>query len=90
MFDKIADLCGRKLPVLRRIGMEVAFPAICGVAWGLIAFFNQKKSGFDSVGNGFTAFFFIFFLQGQALRVNKNIRDEDNASEFRDRFDTIG
>ena len=43
----------------------------------------------DSFAVGFTAFFFLFFLQGQVLRVSKNVRDEDNTNELFNRFDTL-
>ena len=35
------------------------------------------------------AFFFVFFLQGQVLRITKNVRDEDYQSDSRSEFASI-
>ncbi|MCK1285440.1 hypothetical protein IVB41_16090 [Bradyrhizobium sp. 44] len=75
-------------PITRRILGEVAIPGLCGIAWGMLAFY-QGKTAFESVSIGFTAFFFIFFLQGQVLRVAKNVSDKQNAAEWRDSFATL-
>jgi hypothetical protein len=57
--------------IARRILGEVAIPGLCGIAWGMLAYY-QGKTLFESASTGFAAFFFIFFLQGQVLRVAKN------------------
>ena len=75
-------------PITRRILGEVAFPGLCGIAWGLIAYY-QGKTPFESISTGFAAFFFIFFLQGQVLRIAKNVGDKQNADEWRDSFATL-
>lgn len=79
---------GQKGRVFRRILFEVMIPAVCGIVWGALAL-RQGKSLFESFSTGFAAFFFIFFLQGQVLRVNKNVRDEMNADEVRESFVSI-
>src|ERR1044072_3608106 len=79
---------GQRGRVFRRILVEVTIPAVCGIAWGVIAV-RQGKSFFESFSTGFAAFFFIFFLQGQVLSVNKNVRDEMNADEVRENFVSI-
>jgi hypothetical protein len=74
--------------VFRRILFEIAIPVVCGVAWGALAL-HQRKTLFEAFSTGFAAFFFTFFLQGQVLRMNKNVRDELNADEVRDNFISI-
>jgi hypothetical protein len=75
-------------PIARRILGEIAIPAACGAVWGLLAY-NQGKTSFESASTGFAAFFFIFFLQGQVLRVAKNVSDKQNADEWRSSFASI-
>ena len=43
----------------------------------------------DGVSVGGIAFFFVLSLQGQILRVAKNVRDEQDAEEFRASFASI-
>jgi hypothetical protein len=74
--------------ITRRILGEVAIPALCGIAWGVIAYY-QGKTPFESISTGFAAFFFIFFLQGQVLRVAKNVSDKQNADEWRSSFASL-
>jgi hypothetical protein len=79
-----------KKPIIGRVWYEAWRPLVLGIAWGaLVVWCYQGKSLLDSFSAGFAAFFFTFFLQGQVLRVSKNVRDEDNASEFRNRFASI-
>jgi hypothetical protein len=78
----------QKQQVLRRILFEITIPAVCGIVWGGLAL-HQGKTLFESFSTGFAAFFFSFFLQGQVLRVNKNVRDEMNADQFRENFVSI-
>jgi hypothetical protein len=88
MSDRKTLWTGQKGRVASRILFEITIPAVSGFAWGALAL-HQGKSLFESFSTGFAAFFFIFFLQGQVLRVNKNVRDEINADEVRDNFVSI-
>jgi hypothetical protein len=74
--------------LLFRIFREVWLPLLCGAVWAVIAFHNGK-SAFDSFSTFGATFFFVFFLQGQVLRISKNLRDETNANEFKDSFASI-
>jgi hypothetical protein len=75
-------------PITRRILGEVAVPGLCGAAWGALAYY-EGKTLFESASTGFAAFFFVFFLQGQVLRVAKNVSDKQNADEWRSSFATL-
>jgi HEPN domain-containing protein len=75
-------------PITRRLLGEVAIPVLCGLAWGILAYY-QGETPFKSASTGFAAFFFIFFLQGQVLRVAKNVGDKQNAEEWRTQFASI-
>jgi hypothetical protein len=77
---KVVAFCHSKAAVLGLLGFEVRIPLICGVIWGLINWlYPDAKSSIASVSVGFAAFFFIFFLQGQILRMNKNVEDREQA-----------
>jgi hypothetical protein len=80
----------RRKPVIKRVWFEAWRPLIGGAFWGGLAVWSyQGKSILDSFAAGFTAFFFLFFLQGQVLRIAKNVRDEENANELFNRFDNL-
>jgi hypothetical protein len=66
--------------VFRRIGLELIFPLICGIVWGLIAWYRQTD-GFQSISIGAVAFFFVLSMQNWVLRAAKNVRDEDTRTE---------
>jgi len=74
--------------LLSRIFREVWFPFLAAAVWAILAL-KSGKSPFDSFSTFGATFFFIFFLQGQVLRISKNLRDENNANEFRDNFASI-
>jgi hypothetical protein len=63
----------------RRIVAEVWLPTLGALIWGALIFYQQsQKNLVTAFGATATAFFLIFFFQGQVLRIRKNIRDEDN------------
>jgi hypothetical protein len=82
MSDRMSKWKKTGWPITRRILGEVAIPGLCGIVWGIIAYY-QGKTPFESISTGFAAFFFIFFLQGQVLRVAKNVGDRRHAEETR-------
>lgn len=84
---KAIDWCKKHKRVFRRAGFELLLPTIAGIIWALIAF--RKSDLFTSVSLGGAAFFFVFSMQGQVLRMAKNVRDEDNADEWRTSFNTL-
>jgi hypothetical protein len=74
--------------VARRVLFEAALPFLVGIAWG-VAVGLQKKSWFDGISAFGIAFFFVLALQGQILRINKNVRDEEHATDVRSSFASI-
>jgi hypothetical protein len=79
-----------KKPVVQRVWFEAWRPLIPAVIWAVaVVWWYQGKSLLDSFSAGFTAFFFIFFLQGQVLRVHKNVEDKKNADRWDDSFASI-
>jgi hypothetical protein len=84
----LKNLWAKYKTLVSRLLREVWLPFLCGAVWALIAFHNGK-SAFDSFSTFGATFFFIFFLQGQVLRISKTLRDETNANEFKDSFASI-
>ena len=79
-----------KKPVVQRVWFEAWRPLIPAVIWAVaVVWWYQGKSLLDSFSAGFTAFFFIFFLQGQVLRVHKNVEDKKNAERWDNSFASI-
>lgn len=67
------------MKLVKRIATEVWLPAIAALAWGLLVYSQQaQKNCITALGAAASAFFLVFFFQGQVLRIRKNIRDEDN------------
>lgn len=65
--------------LFKRIVTEIWLPALAALAWGLLVFSQQAQKNYvAALGAAASAFFLIFFFQGQVLRIRKNIRDEDN------------
>ncbi len=79
----------RRWPSLSfRIVFETAVPLVAAIVWFFHAY-SQGKTIFDSFSAGGVAFGFVLFAQGQLLRMAKNVRDEENANEFRESFASI-
>lgn len=72
-----------------RILREAALPLFFAASWGIIVG-NHKGSIIDGVSAAGIAFFLVLSLQGQFLRVSKNVRDESNAEDFRASLVSIG
>jgi hypothetical protein len=89
MWKRCTDLYEAKKQIIERVWFEAWRPLIPAFLWGMVVWWYQGKSLLDSFSAGFTAFFFIFFLQGQVLRVKKNVDDQQNASEFRSNFASL-
>jgi hypothetical protein len=90
MWKRCIDWYRATKPIIHRVWFEARGPLIVAVVWGVVVvWWYQGKTLLDSFSAGFAAFFFLFFLQGQVLRVHKNVRDEDNANEFKDSFASI-
>jgi hypothetical protein len=87
MCSKAIKWCKKHKRVFKRAGYELLLPAIAGIIWALIAV--RKSDLFASISFGGAAFFFVFSMQGQVLRMAKNVRDEDNADEWRTSFNTL-
>src|SRR5947207_10368619 len=71
-----------------RIVFESALPTLAALIWGgkaLIA----SGSFFSALTAAGIAFPLVLFVQGQILRMAKNVRDERNASDFHDSFASI-
>jgi hypothetical protein len=66
--------------VIKRILKEATLPACAAVAWGFYVY-SQKHTVVDAISSAGIAFFFVIALQGQILRVGKNVRDEDRGEE---------
>lgn len=65
--------------LFKRILTEIWLPALAALAWGLLVFSQQvQKNYVAALGAAASAFFLVFFFQGQVLRIRKNIRDEDS------------
>jgi hypothetical protein len=71
-----------------RILKESAIPAIGAVGWGLFAGLS-KHSLVDGLSGGSIAFMFLLALQGQVLRISRNVRDDDRAEQYLGHFATI-
>lgn len=74
--------------IIWRSVYELALPLVAGaitVAWAW-----WKKSSFVEALSAFgIGYLFVISVQGMVLRVAKNVRDEDDADEFRDSFASI-
>jgi hypothetical protein len=85
---KPSQIFSKWFPVVRRALKEATIPAIGGTVWAIWAY-SQGKSAFEIA----TAFGFLFFIvlyfQGQFLRVARDVRAEEQASEWRDSFASI-
>jgi hypothetical protein len=84
--QKIINLFRRLPPVGQRVAVEVWFPFIVTLGWFVLTYLQQQRSLYESAAAGAGAFFFTFFLQGQYLRMKKNVRDDQNADEWKDSF----
>jgi hypothetical protein len=74
--------------VIKRVLKEAAPPACSAVAWGLYVY-SQKHAVVDGISAAGIAFFFVLALQGQILRVGKNVRDEDRGEEVIDHLQSM-
>lgn len=74
--------------VIFRILKEAMLPTAGAAIWGAVVG-AQKHSIIDGVSAAAIAFFFVLALQGQILRIAKNVRDEEDASDFRASFATL-
>src|SRR5262249_38484406 len=63
-------------------------PSAAAVAWGMTVGI-QRQSIIDGMSAAGIAFFFILALQGQILRIAKNVRDEQDTEEFRSSFASL-
>src|SRR5205085_1446457 len=64
------------MKLFKRIATEMWLPALGALVWGLLVYSQQaQKNYIVALGAAASAFFLIFFFQGQLLRIKKNIRD---------------
>jgi HEPN domain-containing protein len=62
---------------------ELWLPLLLAVPWFAFARYEGTKSFYDSAASASWLFFFVFFLQGQLFRMQKNVQDEQVAEEQR-------
>jgi hypothetical protein len=74
--------------VIYRTTREAMLPSVGAAIWGAVVGIH-KASTVDGMSAAGIAFFFVLALQGQILRVAKNVRDEKHATEVSDSFATI-
>jgi hypothetical protein len=68
--------------------MESAIPTLVGIGWAVLAW--RTEQGWYATASGFgIAFLFALSVQGQLFRIDKNVRDEKAADEFRNSFVTL-
>src|SRR5690349_17419983 len=72
-----------------RATKESVFPVIVAIGWTAYNYFSKEKNLADSLALGVSALAFTLYLQGQLLRVNKNIRDEDNYKALSNNIDDL-
>ena len=85
---KLGDLYRKWQRVISRVAKEAALPTAAALTWGIIVGI-KKDSIIDGVSAAGIAFFFVLSLQGQILRVAKNVRDEQDTEDFRASFASI-
>lgn len=68
--------------------MEAALPTLAGLLWGVYLYFLRPSLA-DAISAFAIAFFFVVAIQGQILRVAKNVRDEVRGESFEDRLTAI-
>jgi hypothetical protein len=68
-----------KKPVLSRAARELFVPTLVGLGWAVIALRKNDIDLYTAVSLGAAAFFFVFSMQGQFLRMDENVRDEEHA-----------
>jgi hypothetical protein len=71
-----------------RIAFESALPTLAAFIWGAKALATTGKA-FDALTAALIAFPLVLYVQGQILRMAKNVRDEKDAEEFRTSFASI-
>ena len=74
--------------VLWRLCKEMTLPILIGIVWGLAVGTTNKSwlEGFSAAGIGF---FFVLALQGQFLRITKNVRDDARSERYLDHFASL-
>jgi hypothetical protein len=85
---KLVDLYKKWRGVINRVAKEASLPTAAALTWGVIVGI-KKDSIIDGVSVAGIAFFFVLSLQGQILRVAKNVRDEQDTEDFRASFASI-
>jgi HEPN domain-containing protein len=85
---KLGDLYKNWQRVIKRVVKEAALPTAAALAWGVTVGI-KKDSIIDGVSAAGIAFFFVLSLQGQILRVAKNVRDDQDSEDFRASFASI-
>jgi hypothetical protein len=85
---KIVEFFAQHKRVISRLIRDASLPTCAGVLWGLAAGI-QKHSVIDGISAASIAFFLILSLQNQFFRVERAVRDEDDANEFRSSFASI-
>jgi hypothetical protein len=83
------DFWQRWKRLIGRVLLETALPSAAAFVWGVWSY-SKSPNLFASFSAAGLAFGFLLFAQGQLLRMAKNVRDEDDANEFRNSFATIG
>lgn len=73
---------------IRRAAYESAFPLLGGGAWVAWSWFHNRPF-FEALSGFGIGYLFVLSVQGQILRINKNVRDETDAEEFRGSFQSI-
>jgi hypothetical protein len=74
--------------VIFRIIREAMLPTCAAIAWGIFVG-ASKPSWIDGVSAAGIGFFFVLALQGQILRIAKNVRDEERGDQVLSRFDML-
>jgi hypothetical protein len=72
-----------------RIAFETALPTLTAVVWFVKNFIASTGTLFGALTAAGLAFTAALYVQGQVLRMAKNVRDERDADEFRNSFESI-
>jgi hypothetical protein len=88
MFTKLSNRYPQLVPVAARIWFEARLPLIAAICWGSVAHLFGRDF-FTSLSGAGAAFFFFLFAQGQVLRIQKNVRDEQDAEHTRASFASL-
>ena len=85
--EKLKNFYKAWQPVVSRVAKEASLPLVIAAIWGVTVM--TQKGIIDGISAAGIAFFFILALQGQILRVAKNVRDESNAKMWTDSLTNV-